>query len=74
MSTTAIATRAGTSGLGGYRLALALLVFLWALATALTLFLLVICFVPGHAGFGEALQRLSEALPLDPRAWSGFAP
>ena len=50
------------------------LIFLWALASVLTLFLLVIAFLPGHAGMGEMLQRFGDAVPLDSRAWIGIAP
>jgi hypothetical protein len=75
MSTTAtIAPHLRTADDAGYRFGLAGLVFLWALATGLMLFMLVVTFVPGHTGMGELLQRIADAAPSGPQAWTGSAP
>jgi hypothetical protein len=77
MSTTTIATRVRptrNAGSAGYGPGLAALAALWGVVSGVTLFLLVITFLPGHAGMGEVLQRVAGALPLDPQAWAGFVP
>jgi hypothetical protein len=52
-----------------YSIALALLLFVWFAMTAATAALLVLLFLPNHAGLGDSLHALEILLPTDLALW-----
>jgi hypothetical protein len=48
-----------------YSVALALLLFVWFAVTAASAALLVLLFLPNHAGLGDSLHALEVLLPTD---------